>query len=126
MAAAGQGREESAQGCLPKRLLGCPDEALPEARRGSQGVCEKSQGPHLPAKSVQAHHSPVVRAERPHRIRQDFLQGEQDLLIEATYKVPISPVGATLSQGNEAERTGSCTCTAHQVGNKAAEPGPEG
>lgn len=75
---------------------------------------------------MQAHHSPVVRAERPHRIRQDFLQGEQDLLIEATYKVPISPVGATLSQGNEAERTGSCTCTAHQVGNKAAEPGPEG
>lgn len=64
--------------------------------------CEKSQGPHLPAKSMQPHHSPVVRAERPHRICQDFLQGEQDLLTEAIYKVPVSPVGATFSQENEA------------------------
>lgn len=71
---------------------------------------------------MQAHHSPVVRAERPHRIRQDFLQGEQDLLIEAIYKVPISPVGATLSQGNEAEHAGRCTCTARRVVNEAAGP----
>ena len=66
-------------------------------------LCEKSQGPHLPAKGVQPHHGPIVRAERPHRICQDLLQGEQDLLIEATYKVPMSPAGATFSQGNEAQ-----------------------
>lgn len=74
--------------------------------------CEKSQGPHLPAKSMQPHHSPVVRAERPHRICQDFLQGEQDLLTEAIYKVPMSPVGATFSQENEAPHTGEVSETA--------------
>jgi hypothetical protein len=40
---------------------------------------------------MQPHHCAIVRAERPHRICQDLLQGEQDLLIEATYKVPMSP-----------------------------------
>lgn len=55
----------------------------------------------LPAKGMQPHYSPVVRAERPHRVCQDLLQGEQDLLIEATYKVPMSPVGATFSQRGE-------------------------
>lgn len=65
---------------------------------------EQGQGPHLPAKGMQPHHSPVVRAERPHRVCQDLLQGEQDLLIEATYKVPMSPMGATFSQrGDEAQ-----------------------
>lgn len=47
---------------------------------------------------MQPHHSPVVRAERPHRVCQDLLQGQQDLLIEATDKVPMSPVGAACSQ----------------------------
>lgn len=47
---------------------------------------------------MQPHHSPIVRAERPHRVCQDLLQGEQDLLVETTYKVAMSPVGATLSQ----------------------------
>lgn len=52
---------------------------------------------------MQPYHSPVVRAERPHRVCQDLLQGEQDLLIEATYKVPMSPTGATLVRGDEAQ-----------------------
>lgn len=47
---------------------------------------------------MQPHHSPVVRAERPHRVCQDLLQGQQDLLIEATDKVPVSPAEAACSQ----------------------------
>lgn len=67
---------------------------------------EKGQDPYLPAKGMQPHHSPIVRAEGPHRVCQDLLQGQQDLLIEATYKVPMSPMGATLSQrGDEAQHT---------------------
>lgn len=53
--------------------------------------------------------APYARAERSHRIRQDF-RGEQDLLIKAIYKVPISPVGATFSQGNKAEHRGASMC----------------
>lgn len=60
-------------------------------------VCEKGRDAHLPAKSMQPHHGSIVTAERPHRICQDLLQGQQDMLIEATYKVAMSPVGAPFS-----------------------------
>lgn len=61
----------------------------------------KGQGPHLPAKGMQPHHSPVMRAERPHRVCQDLLQGEQDLLIKAAHQVPVGPTGAALGQRGE-------------------------
>lgn len=54
----------------------------------------ESQSPHLPAQCVQPYHCPIVRTERPNRVCQDLLQGEQNLLIEATDKVSMSPVGA--------------------------------
>lgn len=50
---------------------------------------------------MQPYHSPIVRTERPNRVCQNFLQGEQNLLIEATHKVPMSPVGATVRKENE-------------------------
>lgn len=56
---------------------------------------------------MQPYHSPIVRTERPNRVCQDLLQGEQNLLIEATYKVPMSPVGARVKKGNEILNTKS-------------------
>lgn len=44
---------------------------------------------------MQPYHCPIVRTERPYRICQDLLQGEQNLLIEATYKVSMGPVEVT-------------------------------
>lgn len=50
---------------------------------------------------MQPYHCPIVRTERPNRVCQDLLQGQQNLLIEATYKVSMSPVGATVKKENE-------------------------
>lgn len=50
---------------------------------------------------MQPYHCSIVRTERPNRVCQDLLQGEQNLLVEATYKVSMSPVGATVRKENE-------------------------
>lgn len=56
---------------------------------------------------MQPDHCPIMRTERPNRVCQDLLQGEHNLLIEATYKVSMSPVGATVRKENQVPHIGS-------------------
>jgi hypothetical protein len=58
---------------------------------------------------MQPHHCPIVRTERPNRVCQDLLQGQQNLLIQATYKVSMRPVEATVRKENEVPHIKSWT-----------------
>lgn len=56
---------------------------------------------YLPSQSVQTHHGPVVGAQRPNRVGQDVLQGQQDLVVQPADQVTVSPAGGDTEQTQE-------------------------
>lgn len=46
---------------------------------------------YLPSQSMKSNHSSIVGAKRSHWVRQNLLEGQQDLMVEATHQIPMSP-----------------------------------
>lgn len=50
---------------------------------------------YFPSQSVKPHHSSIVGAKRPYWIRQNLLERQQDLMVETTHQVTMSPAQKT-------------------------------
>lgn len=46
---------------------------------------------YLPSQSVEPHHSSIVGTQWSDRVRQNFLEGKQDLVVESTHQIPVCP-----------------------------------
>lgn len=60
---------------------------------------------YLPPQSVKAHHGSIVGTEWPHWVRQNLLEWEQDLMVQTTHQIPVSPAE---KQGHKLERMHFC------------------
>lgn len=60
----------------------------PDVKSGPLGP---AQWPYLPAQGVKSNYRSVVRAQRSDWIRQDLLEGQQDLMVKTTDQISMNP-----------------------------------